>query len=664
MGAATTTRAPRLDAERARSALWALDAGSDRAEWVRAGMAAKAAGLSLEDFDAWSSTAGNYAGHADCAAVWRSINEDGGIQAGTLYAMAKAAGWQEHNGPQHRPHQTRQKPAQAPQRPEQGKRPPFDVDAAWRGAEPATEAQPYIAKKQGNPAGLRVYRGPERIGGQPLDGALMVPAFDMTGKLATLQFIPPTGKKVNAPGRPVSGAFVVGRITPPGTGQTIAVTEGIGAAWACSAAAGIAAVVSFGAGRMHAVARAFRERYPAARLVLVADAGQEIRCARIAAELECAWVEMPSGSPGNYDADDLRRDAGPEALAALLRNPKEPAQRFRLMTAAELLALPPVRWRIRDVLPTEGIGAVYGPPGSGKTFLALNMLAAIAAGRQWFGYRVKPAPVLYIALEGGHGIAGRVKAHQAQHGLSDRMRFVATALDLRTPGDRAEIVKSAKAAGMVDGIVCIDTLAASAPGMDENSSADMGEAVAALKAIQAELGGLVLVVHHTGKDPTKGLRGHSSLLGALDAAIEVTRDADRRSWKTAKAKDAADGDDHPFRLEVVQIAEDEDGEAVTSCVVAPEERTGDAVRRAAAPTGANQRLALAAVNSALKDARNFGQGAAPPGRPCIALEAAIEAAATALPCDPKRRRERAETAVTALVARGNLKHQEGWLWAP
>ena len=95
------------DPERARRALWSLDAGAERAEWVRAAMAAKAAGLQFDDFDQWSATAGNYAGQADCAAVWRSIKEDGAIQAGTLYAMAKSAGWQEHNGPQQQPHQLR-----------------------------------------------------------------------------------------------------------------------------------------------------------------------------------------------------------------------------------------------------------------------------------------------------------------------------------------------------------------------------------------------------------------------------------------------------------------------------------------------------------------------------------------------------------------------------
>lgn len=661
------------DPDRARRALWSLDAGMERKEWVRAGMAAKAAGLNLDDFTAWSETADNFKSAAECASVWRGINEDGPVKAGTLYAMAKAAGWRDersaphHAPPQQRPHQTRQKPAQAPQRPEQGKRPPFDVESAWKAGEPATEAHPYIIKKQGNPAGLRVYRGPERIAGQALDGALMVPAYDMAGRLATVQFIPSEGKKLNAPGRPVAGAFVVGRITPPGEGQSIAVCEGIGQAWSCNAAAGCAAVVAFGSGRMEQVARDFAARYPAARLVLIADAGKEQYCADLAKRLHCAWVEMPAGSPPNFDANDLHQRDGLDALAELLRNPKAPPQRFRLMTAEELAALPPVRWRVRGVLPQEGIAAVFGPSGSGKSFLVLDMLAAIAAGWCWFGCRVKPCPVLYVGLEGEAGIAQRIQAHQKKHGrLAPGFRFLLQSLDIRKPDDRADLVATARAAGCAGGVLVIDTLNRAAPGADENDAAAMGAIIASLKALQTELGGLVLAVHHTGKDATKGLRGHSSLHAALDAALEVTRTEDRREWRTAKAKDGSDDQGHPFRLEVVELGTDEDGEPITSCAIAPEEPAADAIRRALPPKSGNQKVVLEVVRELLKAnglRRPEGVPAElPPGRPVIRMEAAIEQSRTRLVCETKRQTERAQAAIRGLVERGLLVHREGWLW--
>ena len=137
-----------------------------------------------------------------------------------------------------------------------------------------------------------------------------------------------------------------------------------------------------------------------------------------------AWVSLPEDCPPNFDANDYAAADGLDGLAELLKTERTPPQRFRPVSASELANRPPVRWRVRDVLPMEGIAAIYGPPSCGKSFLALDLLAAIAAGRAWFACRVRPAPVLYIGLEGEAGIAQRVRAHQARHGIADGMRFL------------------------------------------------------------------------------------------------------------------------------------------------------------------------------------------------------------------------------------------------
>ena len=94
-----------------------------------------------------------------------------------------------------------------------------------------------------------------------------------------------------------------------------------------------------------------------------------------------------------------------------------PENRFRLLTAAELALLPAMRWRVRGLLPAEGLAAIYGPSGGGKSFLVLDLLGAIAEGRAWFGYEVPTGcPCVYIGLEGEHGVAQRVRAYAARHG--------------------------------------------------------------------------------------------------------------------------------------------------------------------------------------------------------------------------------------------------------
>jgi len=664
-GAPRRSRSAAEELERARSALNAIDATCDRATWIRLGMAARAAGLSFDDFDGWSATGANYSGERDTRAVWQSFSDSGAVGPGTLFGAARAAGWRDDARPLNG-HNGHAAPPRRPQAPAGGA--PFDVAGTWEACEPATPAHGYIRRKLGLCDGLRVVPADSsvRVARQSVAGWLAVPLFDAGSgdEPASLQFIGPDGGKLTAPGS-MRGWFTVG--PKPSPGVNVYVCEGLGAAWSAHQAARSPAVVAFGAGRMESVARALLELVPGVRVVLVADVGMQAKAEATANALGCTWVAPPDDLGKNGDVNDLHQRAGLQAVAALLaqaREPEKPEPRFRLLTAEELAALPAARWRVRGVLPADGLAAVYGPPGSGKSFLALDLLGAVAEGRDWFDHRACPAPVVYVALEGQAGIAQRVQAYRSRHGQAPAdMRFVAERFALLEPGDVAELAAAIRAAGGAGGVVAIDTLNQASPGADENDSRDMGRIIEGAKLLQAALGGLVLLVHHSGKDAARGLRGHSSLLAALDAVIEVTREGDRREWRTSKAKDGPDGEAHPFRLDVVKLGIDEDGEPVTSCVVTPE---AAGASRPTAPAGGNQRIAWDRIGEILREAGDGRPSGAPAelpsGRPVVTLEAAIEAVAGRLVCDPKRRRERATEAIRGLCSKGLLHHVEGWLW--
>ena len=647
--------------ERALSALFALDPSCDRETWVRIGMSAKSAGISYEDFDRWSSGAPNYGGERNPRAVWNSFKVSGGTTAATLFGYAIKAGWQD---PARKHGQKSRDGSRGARDGARETRATYvDVRAVWRQSEPATAAHGYITRKLGLPDGLRVYRGLLKLAGQALDGALLVPAFDADGMLQSWQAIPAgEGKKLNAPGATMKGGrFLVGG--QPRDGEPLYLCEGIGAAWSAHQATGKPAVVTFGAGNCADLAADLHKRHPAARIVIVADRGKEGDAERIARSVGGAWAGLPAEWPSNSDVNDLHKKDGLAAVTALLAKPQEPPRRFRLLTAEELAERPPVRWRVRGVLPAEGLAAVAGPPGCGKSFLLLDLLGAVAEGREWFARRVEPCAVTYCALEGEAGIAQRLQAYRARYGGAPAcMRFMAQPFTLLESPDIAELAEAIRAAGGAGGIVAIDTLNRATVGADENDSRDMGRVIEGAKLLQAALGGLVLLVHHTGKDASRGLRGHSSLLAALDAVIEVSRDGDRREWRTTKAKDAGDGQAHAFRLEVVEVGTDEDNETVTSCVVEPTE----AERKAAAPVGGHQKSAWDCIGELLRAAGDIRPDGAPstlpPGRPAVPLEAAIEAVGPRLICEPKRRRERATEAIRGLCSRRLLHHVDGWLW--
>lgn len=650
------------DTERARAALAVIPPNLPREEWHEVGRAAIAAGLSLDDLDSWSAPAENYKGRRDVEAAFRTVKPNGGTGIGTLFHTAKQYGFAVTGEP--RPSLPLARTKQTPQTPVKQA---ANAVAVWERCITATPAEAYIYRKQGKPDGLRVYSAsaePLTIAGENVTGYLVVPSYAPDGvTLRTLQFIPPDkGKKLNLPGAPMDGFFTVGDIT-----DRVYICEGIGQAWAINKATGAAAVVCFGAGNMSKVAKVLRDKYPAAHLVIVPDRGKEEQAAKIAADVSGQWVAMPDDKPGNYDANDYLQEHGTDALAALLERPAASVMRYALLSDADLCKLPPLQWRIKKVLPETGLAAVFGASGSGKSFAVIDMTQAIAAGREWFGYKSKPCNVLYCALEGEGGIAGRVAAYRIRHGAtSQNIRYLVKPFSLLESGDIADLAQAIKADGQSAEVVILDTLNRAAPGADENDSKSMGQIIAAAKELQTHIGGLVLLVHHTGKDASKGLRGHSSLHAALDAAIEVRRDGDRREWVIAKSKDGEDGEAHPFKLDVVELGTDEDGEPITSCTVHPLEVIADSIKKVMPPKSGNQRAVWDALGEIFHKAGNVKPEGAPDtlpqGRPCITLEAAIDKTRARLVCDPKRQTERAQAAIRGLVDRGILCHESGFVW--
>lgn len=238
--------------------------------------------------------------------------------------------------------------------------------------------------------------------------------------------------------------------------------------------------------------------------------------------------------------------------------------RFKLLSGTDLKALPPLRWRVKCILPATGLAVAYGPSTAGKSFLALDMACAIAEGREWFDYRTIPAEVVYLALEGMAGFRGRVVAWEQANGrtLPEGIRVILDPFKLKQPLDVAELAKVCPQGC----VVFIDTLARAGDD-DENDPKQRAAVIEAAMKLQAAIDGLVVLIAHTGKDKEKGIRGTKSLFDTLDASIFVDRNGDARSWKADKVKDGRDGIAHTFRLNVMTIGTDEDGDDITSCTI-------------------------------------------------------------------------------------------------
>lgn len=320
---------------------------------------------------------------------------------------------------------------------------------------------------------------------------------------------------------------------------------------------------------------------------------------------------------------------------------------------------------VKGILPAEGHAMVYGPSGSAKGFFVLDLGVAIASGTPWLGRRVKKAPVVIINLEGGAAFSNRLNAWEKRFGPLPETILVLNETPVAILEDESvdNLARAINQAGASGGLIVIDTLARAAGGIDENSSEGMGRVIVAVERLQRAVGGLVLLVHHIGKDSTKGPRGHSSMLAALDSAIEINREGNHRSWRLAKAKDGEDGVGGQFRLEVVEVGVDADGDPITSCVVEHLESPFDEIRASRIPKGGNQLIVYKTLNELLEQSLDLGRDGADTTSPCIRLESAVIACGDRLSTEPKRRRERARAAITALVNNGFFNLKGDWLWS-
>ncbi|WP_374613830.1 AAA family ATPase [Sphingorhabdus sp.] len=297
-------------------------------------------------------------------------------------------------------------------------------------------------------------------------------------------------------------------------------------------------------------------------------------------------------APG-LTANELRNvveeEAGKWPHSEGVRTPEGFTGKFPVHAAGDPILHQSLEWYIKGVIPKSDLIVLFGASGSGKSFIALDIVAAIARGVAWQGHRVTKAKAVIIAAEGAGAAGKRISAYCKRHNINEAeldLGIITVPPDVLKDFDIAELAKALKTAGA--DIFVIDTFAQVTPGANENSSEDMGLALSNIRKITAATGATALVVHHAGKDAGRGARGWSGIRAAADAELEVSYNDNGRLLKITKMKDGEDSLAWGFRLNVIDLSVDIDGDPETSCVVeympAPLQR-----QKADQPKGARQR---------------------------------------------------------------------------
>jgi len=322
--------------------------------------------------------------------------------------------------------------------------------------------------------------------------------------------------------------------------------------------------------------------------------------------------------------------------------------RFTPIMPDAFLRRTPPKWLVKGVVPQAGLAVIYGASGSGKTFFTFDLCASIVRGAPWRGMPVVEGRGVYVVAEGAGGFRNRLEAYCQSHDVDPSafgMGVIADAPNLMDKAQVKELLDALKAFGPVSFVV-VDTYARAMVGGNENDSKDAGLVIAHCGRIHKATGALVILVHHSGKEPGSGARGSSALRAAADLEIEVTGGAKTRAATITKMKDGEDGKQYGFRLGEVVLGEDEDGFPVTSCVI--EHIDGPVQReRREKPLTPVQQLVLRTLDDLMDLA---GDGVAYSELKHLAVEQ--------IPVDPDKKKDNRHrdvgNAIDALVALGRL----------
>jgi hypothetical protein len=244
-----------------------------------------------------------------------------------------------------------------------------------------------------------------------------------------------------------------------------------------------------------------------------------------------------------------------ESAGALVKNVKAP------------------QYLIDGLIEGGALGMLFGDPGAGKSFLAIDWACSVATGAPWLGRAVDQGPVFYIAGEGHSGMGRRLLAWQTEHepSLADAPLYIsripASLMDAEN-ALRVAAAARALAEGVRPKLVVIDTFHRNLGSGDENSAEDVAAFLSNVDIfIRKEFDCAVLIVHHSGHSDKSRARGSSSIIGAMDFILQLTENGGLLELRGTKQKDGEIEKPIPLVLKPVELTFATEGSTGSSLVV-------------------------------------------------------------------------------------------------
>jgi hypothetical protein len=236
-----------------------------------------------------------------------------------------------------------------------------------------------------------------------------------------------------------------------------------------------------------------------------------------------SWWDALKAENAAVEAWDYEQQHGKPMPA---REPEEETPPFKILSRADLRAMPRVSWLIGGLVQTSGIVVLAGDGGIGKSAVVIDWAASIASGRPtWHGKRVKQGSVLYVAGEGLEGFEDRLVAWEMTNNTTipeGTLEFVGEGFTLSN--EKAVEHMRGKVLENDYALVVLDTFSQLSAVENENDNSEVARVLAAARDIrQARPGTTVVIVHHVSKNGA--VRGASAIRNNADAVIVAKADS-------------------------------------------------------------------------------------------------------------------------------------------
>jgi putative DNA primase/helicase len=200
-----------------------------------------------------------------------------------------------------------------------------------------------------------------------------------------------------------------------------------------------------------------------------------------------------------------------------------------------------IDWLIDKHIKKESLVMIGGAPGSGKSYVALDMALSVATGKPWLeAHSVQQGEVILVACEGRDSLLRRVWSWEA---LKNKGQDVEDAYITPTAVNSTEqFAKFIEAQAVKPKMIVLDTMNFTLGSCNENDSNLMTEYFTTLsRNLIRRFKCVVVLVHHTNKGKTD-IRGSSAIRGALDALYFVDQTNGQFVIENDKHKDRDKGD--------------------------------------------------------------------------------------------------------------------------